>query len=129
MSTQTGARRMDNHQPALIAPSDAQTRSSTPWSKGLGSLLLQGAGDGPSGREGAIRLIAINPTLRAECERLLPQLQAAKAPAEREDIIAAVGRAMPAWGVPMKSAAEYGVTFASYADALESLPLWAIEEG
>ncbi len=40
-----------------------------------------------------------------------------------------VMREMPAWGVGHKAAAEFGVTYASYADALEGLPLYAIEEG
>lgn len=101
-----------------------------PWTKGLGSLLLQDDEDGRSdSRAGAIRLIAINPTLRAEAERLLPRLEAAKAPASRDEIIAVVMREMPAWGVSPKHAAEWGVTYASYADALEGLSLYAIEEG
>jgi hypothetical protein len=101
-----------------------------PWSKGLGSLLLQDDADGRSeARAGAIRLIAINPTLRAEAERLLPRLEEAKAPASREEIISVVMREMPAWGVSQKHAGEFGVTYASYADALEGLSLYAVEEG
>lgn len=114
----------------LIPQPTALQPGSTPWTKGLGSLLLSEDGDGPSKtREGAIRLIAINPTLRAECERLLPALQEAKRPATEQEIIHAIGRAMPAWGVSTKQAGEWGVTYASYVDALEGMPLWAIEEG
>lgn len=101
-----------------------------PWSKGLGSLLLQEDADGRSdARAGAIRLIAINPVLRAEAERLLPRLEEAKVPATREEIVSVVMREMPAWGVSTKHAGELGVTFASYADALEGLSVYAIEEG
>jgi hypothetical protein len=101
-----------------------------PWSKGLGSLLLQDDADGRSdARAGAIRLIAINPTLRAEAERLLPRLEEAKAPASRDEVISVIMREMPAWGVSQKHAGEFGVTYASYADALEGLSLYAIEEG
>lgn len=112
-------------QTALAIPADPRTPRL--WSKGLGSLLLQ-EGDGAK-REGAIRLIAINPTLRAECEELLPHLQAAKDPATAEQIMAAIALAMPSWGVPNKSAAEWGVTYASYAKALEGMPLWAVQHG
>lgn len=101
-----------------------------PWSRGLGSLLLQEGADGPSDRRAsAIRLIAINPTLRAEAERLLPRLEEAKVPASRDEIIGIVMREMPAWGVSTKHAGELGVTFASYADTLEGLSAYAVEEG
>lgn len=56
-------------------------------------------------------------------------LEAAKAPATREEIIAVMVREMPAWGVSTKHAGEWGVTYASYADALEGLPLYAVEDG
>lgn len=92
-------------------------------------MLAEDADGHSDSRRGAIRLIAINPTLRAECERLLPMLEVAKAPASREEIVVVIAREMPAWGVSGKHAAIYGVTYASYADALEGLPLYAIEEG
>lgn len=76
-----------------------------------------------------MRLIALNPTLRAETERLLPVLEEMKQPATRDEIIVIITREMPAWGVSTKHAGEYGVTYASYADALEGLSAYAIEEG
>lgn len=133
MNCRIGDRKMDKlptTQAELIPASTDQLESSAPWSKGLGSLLLQDDADGRSdARKSAIRLIAINATLRAETECLLPKLEAAKAPASRDEIIAVVMREMLAWGVPAKHAAEWGVTYASYADALEGLPLYAIEDG
>lgn len=101
-----------------------------PWSTGLGKLLLAEDEDGRSdARRGAIRIISINPTLRAEAERLLPVLETAKQPATREEIISVMVREMPAWGVSTRHAGEFGVTYASYADALEGMPLYAIEDG
>lgn len=127
-------------QAELISPPTELLPGQTPWSPGLGKLLLAGADDGnfktPGAEDrayasmrGAIRLISINPTLRAECERLLPMLESAKTPATREEIIAIMLREMPAWGVSPKHAGEWGVTYASYADALDGLPVYAVEEG
>ena len=67
--------------------------------------------------------------LRAEAERILPVLNEMKRPATPDEIKAIVGREMPAWGVSAKHAAEYGVTFGSYVDALEGLSAYCIEEG
>lgn len=117
-------------QAELISPPSEIPPGFKPWSKGLGSLLLQDDADGRSdSRAGAIRLIAINPTLRAEAARILPVIEAAKTPATREEIVMVVAREMPAWGVSTKHAGEFGVTYASYADALEGLSLYAVEEG
>lgn len=115
-------------QRALIEASATPPPGSKPWSTGLGKLLLADAEDGGSKRASAVRLIAINPTLRAEAERLTPVLESLKAPAAREEAIAIIMREMPAWGVGTKQAEEYGVTYASYADALEGLSGYLIEE-
>lgn len=116
-------------QQALIEANSLPPPGCKPWSKGLGTLLLGTAEDGPERRASAIRLIAINPTLRSEAERLLPVLDEMKAPATPDEIKMIVGREMPAWGVSAKHAAEYGVTFGSYVDALEGLSAYCIEEG
>lgn len=117
-------------QQLLITQPTEQPPGCKPWSRGLGSLLLREDEDGRSdARSACVRLIALNPTLRSEAERLLPALEEAKAPASREEIIAVIAREMPAWGVTTKHAAEFGVTYASYADALEGLSLYGIEEG
>lgn len=119
----------EEHQ-QLMGPLTEPMPGSAPWSPGLGRLLLQeDEGGGSSARQSAIRIIAVNPVLRAEAERLLPALEDAKRPASREEIIAIIMREMPAWGVSTKNAGEYGVTYASYADALEGLCVYAIEEG
>lgn len=76
-----------------------------------------------------MRLIAINPKLRQEASEIGPILEAAKRQADRDEIITVIMREMPAWGVGQKAAAEWGVTYASYADALEGLSRYAIEEG
>jgi hypothetical protein len=76
-----------------------------------------------------VRLIAINPKLRKEAAEIGPRLEMAKRPATRDEIIATVMREMPAWGVSHKNAGEWGVTYASYADALEGLSIYAIEDG
>lgn len=59
---------------------------------------------------------------------MLPVMEQMKAPATRDEIVAIVMREMPAWGVGAKHAAEYGVTYASYADALEGHSVYAVEE-
>lgn len=121
---------MAEEQQELITQPTELTPGSGPWSKGLGSLLLREDADGRSdARMSAVRLIALNPTLRAETERLLPVLEEMKQPASREEIILIIAREMPAWGVSTKHAGEFGVTYASYADALEGLSAYAIEEG
>lgn len=113
----------------LIEASSAPPPGAKPWTKGLGSLLLQGAADGASdASRGAVRLIAINPTLRQEALRIVPVLEQMKAPCTREEIVAIIRREMPAWGVGAKTAEDYGVTFASYADALEGHSVYCIEE-
>jgi hypothetical protein len=124
---------MDTNEPqqALVLLSDEQPLKSKPWSPGLGKLLLQEADDagGASDRtSGAVRLIAINPKLRAEAERLLPILEEMRQPARREEIVAVIVRAMPAWGIPIKTAGVMGVTFESYADGLEGYSLYDVEE-
>lgn len=120
-----------DQQGALLPALQHQTPSGMPWSEGLGKLLLQEAreeGGRSETSSGAIRLIAINPKLRAEAERLLPMLEEMKRPAERDEILLVIGREMPAWGISMKAAATMGVTFASYAEALEGFSLYAVEE-
>lgn len=75
-----------------------------------------------------VRLIAINPTLRAEADRLLPVLENLKAPATREQIIVMIAREMPAWGVPARTAEMNGVTYVSYAEALEGYSGYCVAE-
>jgi hypothetical protein len=75
-----------------------------------------------------MRLIAINPTLRAETERLLPVLEAMKAPAADEEMMQILIRHAPAYGVHAKNAAEWSMLFGTYLDALAGLPAYAIED-
>lgn len=125
-----GDRQLPATQHQLIETNSAPTPGSKPWSTGLGKLLLLDSGDGTSDRRAsAVNLIIMNPKLRAEAQRLSPVLERLQAPATRDEITSTVMREMPAWGVSTKAAGEWGVTYASYADAMEGLPLYAIEEG
>lgn len=83
------------------------------------------AADGRS----AIRLIATNPTLRAECARALPMLEGAKRPAEPEEVMAILVKHAPHYGVHAKGPSEWAALFSSYLTALEGLPAQAIEDG
>ena len=73
-------------------------------------------------------MIALNATLRSECERVLPSLDAAKSPATPAEILEVIVRKMPAYGVTAKHANEWGVTFESYLTALDGFPLYAVED-
>lgn len=96
---------------------------SKPWSQGLGRLLTEGD-DGRS----AIRLIAVNRTLRAEAERMLPVIIRCAQPAEPEEIMAILVREAPHYGVVAKGAREWAALFSSYIAALDGLPAAAIED-
>lgn len=117
---------MDNlpaTQQALIVAPTEPLGSSPPWSKGLGRLLTEGD-DGRS----AARLIAINPTLRAEAERLLPVLEHAKAPATEEQLLEILVRHAPQYGITAKMAGEWATFFGAYLDALEGLSPYMVED-
>lgn len=73
--------------------------------------------------------MAINPTLRAECEGVLPSLERAKEPASQEEILSVLVRHAPHYGVTAKGPSEWGALFGAYLDALDGLPVQAVEEG
>lgn len=98
-------------------------------SKGLWKLLAMSKEDEDHGsRDGAIRIIAINPTLREECGRILPQLQARHAPAGPEGLMKVLIENAPAFGIAAKSPKEWGALFQSYLAALEPLSIEALED-
>lgn len=109
--------------PQLITPSSGTMPAQRLLSPGLKKLLTQGEDSG-----GACRLIALNATLRGECERALPMLERAKEPAAREEVLEVVARRMVAYGVTTNLAFQNGVTWESYLAGLEDLPLYAIED-
>lgn len=108
----------------LISPPSETTATGPLLSPGLKRLLTEGE-DGA----GACRILSLNPKLRAEAERVLPVLQAAKAPAERLDVLEILVRHAPHYGITQKLAGEWGAFFAAYLDALEDLPAYAVEDG
>lgn len=55
-------------------------------------------------------------------------LEAAKAPAPEAQLLGILIRQAPAYGVHAKSDGEWAALFASYLDALEGMPPWAVEE-
>jgi hypothetical protein len=118
-----GDRQLPAEQRQLIEAPTNITPGFKPWSPGLGRLLT----DGDDGRS-AVRLIAINATLRAEAERLLPQLEAAKAPATEEELLEILVRHAPQYGITAKMAGEWGAFFGAYLDALHGLSPYAVEE-
>ncbi len=109
-------------QSLITQPSDI-SRTSPQLSAGLRKLLVEGDDSG-----GACRLIALNATLRAECQRVLPMLEAAKAPATELQTLEVIARRMVAYGVTSNLAFSHGVTWDSYVGAFEGLPLYAIED-
>lgn len=84
--------------------------------------------EGEDGRS-ASRLIALNSTLRAECERQLPVINRMAEPATSDEIMAILVREAPTYGVLAKHGAEWAALFGAYLDALEGMPAAAIEEG
>ncbi len=106
----------------LITQPSGTRPASALLSPGLKKLLTEGDDAG-----GACRLIGLNATLRAECERVLPELEAAKVRAEPEAILELVARRMVAYGITANMAYSHGVTWESYVTALEGFPLYAIE--
>lgn len=114
---------MDERQTALIEQPTSIPPGSKPCSPGAWKLLTGGE-DGRS----AVRLLAINPTLRKEVERALPVIERAKEPAEPEDILGILVRHAPAYGVHAKGPEEWAALFGSYLDALDGLSAYAVED-
>ncbi len=113
----------DSRTPALIPPQSDMRTMSEICSAGLRKLLTEG----PDG-SGAIRIVAVNAVLRAECERALPVLLAAKEPATDAQVMESLVRHATHYGVHAKSKAEWAALFGVYLDALQGLPLLAIED-
>lgn len=110
-------------QVALIEPPSGNARSSTPCSPGLWKLLTEGE-DGGS----AIRLVAINPTLRREVETVTPNLLASLAPAGDMALMALLVEHATTFGISVKNKAEWAAILGVYLDALADLPLGAVSE-
>lgn len=123
--TPAGAKPMaeEDKQLALISPQSVMQPECEALSPGLKKLLTQGDDSG-----GACRLIALNRTLRAECERMLPMLEMQKAPAERADVLEIIARRMVAYGVTENLAFQHGVRWDSYVAGLAGMPANAIED-
>lgn len=99
--------------------------------------MTGGAQTGPnSGGDGAsaIRLLAINPTLRAECERLYPLLtEAARAKPEPDPdhhealVLALLIKHAPALGVAARADGTWGAIWDVYLDTLMNTPVdWVV---
>lgn len=69
----------------------------------------------------AIRLIAINPTLRAELARVRPILEAKMAPLSEVDLMRRLVENAPAFGIPNRSPEQWAALFGSYLEALVPL--------
>lgn len=110
-------------QVALIEDLSSTGNGSRPCSAGLWKLLTEGE-DGAS----AIRLVAINPTLRAELDRVAPSLIGALTPADPASLMLELVRHAPALGVHAKDDGEWAALFGVYLDALADLPLGAVSE-
>lgn len=108
---------------ALISPQSVMQAGSGLLSPGLKKLLVEGEDSG-----GACRLIALNRTLRAECERVLPVLEEAKTPALDAQVLEIVARRMVAYGITTNAAYQHGVTWESYLAGLRGMPAYAIED-
>ncbi len=91
------------------------------FSPGLERLLLNS-----DESAGASRLIAVNPTLRAEAERVLPAVTAALAPNDSDDLAVILAKARPSYGIGAMSDAEWRERVLPYLRALDGLPLGCI---
>lgn len=92
-------------------------------SAGLRKLLT--AGDDSSG---ACRLVAINPTLRAEVERQYPALLAAMEPAHDVDLMRVLVQQAQLLGIGQRGEDEWADLMGIYLTQLKDFPLEAIEE-
>ncbi len=74
---------------------------------------------------GAVRLIAINPTLRAETEELLPVLHERSAP-DRDGLLHLLIAKVETYPGPTRAYSGWAITFGAYLDKLADLPLAAV---
>jgi hypothetical protein len=110
-------------QAQLIELSNVTSTGQPLLSPGLKKLLTEGEDGG-----GACRIIRLNAKLREECERALPVLVQAKAPADRVEILRILVEQTPQYGIKAQHAGEWSRFFAAYLDALEGLPGYAVED-
>lgn len=80
-----------------------------------------------SNNPGAVRLIAINPTLRAETEELLPVLHERAAP-DRDALLALLVAKVDDYPGPIAGNAGWAVTFGAYLEKLGDLPVAAVAD-
>lgn len=121
----------EDRQPQSLALTGGLSNTSTApaqCSPGLWKLLTEGE-DGGS----AIRLIALNPKLRAEAEEVCPRLvaMATRLPddeAQDSAIMEVLIRHAPGFGLQAKHASEWAEIFDGYLDTLAPLPVLSIEE-
>lgn len=85
------------------------------YSPGLSKLLHAEGADS----QGAIRIIAINPVLRAEAEALLPQVRQALAPSNGSDILTVLVNREPQFGIPQMTEGQAAERYGDYLDDLE----------
>lgn len=93
-------------------------------SKGLRKLLTEG-----DDWRGSVRLIAINPTLREEAQRMLPALEEAMRPGDPAEIMAVLIKHAPEFHITARRPEEWKTLFGNYLDALANLNAAAVEEG
>lgn len=118
-----GDRQLPATQGQLITQQSEPRSAGELCSKGLLKLLTEGDDAG-----GACRLISLNATLRAECERVLPMLMEAREPAPENEVLEILVRHAPAYNVAVPAGGNWSYLFGPYLDALEGLPAYAIED-
>jgi len=99
------------------------TKGSETCSPGLWKLLTEG-----EDWRGAVRLIAINDTLRAQVPGTLEYLKALSRPADPEWIIAELARQAPAFGLAARRPEEWATLFGVYLDEIGTLSEEAIAD-
>lgn len=99
-------------------------------SKGLWKLLTEFRDDedNSSSRDGALRIIAINPKLRDECRQILPELQQRHEPAGPEGLMVILIRNAAAFGLAGKKPGEWATLFSTYLEVLEVLSAEALDD-
>lgn len=76
----------------------------------------------------AVRHLATSPGFRAEVEVLLPELRAAVAPIEHNDLLMKLMIAAPTYQIPDRPPAQWAALFAPYLAALEGLSAEMVDD-
>lgn len=113
--------REDDQIPSLIPDLPAETCATLRFSTGL-ERLLTGSGESA----GAIRLLAVNETLRREAAFKLPAVEAALIPGDEAEVLELLISRAPTYGIAARKPEEWEALLTPYLKALDGLPLGCV---